>query len=113
MDLKLLLTFVFISLYERRRTRSRSLIASTGARSEPRTVTSGRGLAAVTVWRLLAGGGGFIRWRRETFLLRGIFGDAQCHDTAEVAGLLLKPESGREATMKQAPFTADRESPKA
>lgn len=47
-------------------------------------VTSGRGLAAVTVWRLLAVGV-FIRWRRETFLLREIFRDAQRRDTAEVA----------------------------
>lgn len=77
-------------------------------RSEPRTVTSGRGLALEA-----AGCGLFIRWIRETFLLQEIFGDAQCRDTAEVAGLLLKPESGREATMKQAPFAADRESPKA
>lgn len=33
------------------------LLAHFIARSEPRTVTSGRGLAAVTVWRLLAVGG--------------------------------------------------------
>lgn len=44
-------------------------------------VTSGRGLAAVTVWRLLAVGV-FIRWRRESFLLREIFRDAQRRDTA-------------------------------
>lgn len=75
-------------------------------------VTSGRGLAAVTVWRLLAVGV-VIRWRRETFLLREIFRDAQRRETAEVAGLLLRPESGREATMKQAPFSADRRSRKA
>lgn len=55
-------------------------------------VTSGRGLAAVTVWRLLAVGV-FIRWRRETFLLREIFRDAQRRHTAEVAAAAAAAET--------------------